>query len=267
MNHHGNAHTLMPQLTDIVRLKRAARQCMARSGAPGTDGVTWRAYREHLDHHLTALAAALGDGSWSPAPVRVLTWDSWGKRLTVAIPTVGDRIVHRTLRNAVEPILERDAYPPWLFGWRPRAGRPLAVAAAARHLAAGRQWVADLDVAAVTADADLDGIVNGLAVYVHDGTFLGLLRRVLVALPTPLAPGSGLTPMLTNLRLLPIDARLGNHATVRLTDNYTLFCPTRTAAEHAWDDLVSTLAEDGLVPNTAKSKIWRPNPEDLYAAG
>jgi hypothetical protein len=263
----GSAHTLMPQLTTIARLKRAARQCMGRASAPGPDGVTWRAYREHLDANLRDLALALRDGTWSPSPPRTVTWTSWGKRLTVAIPTVTDRIVHRAMRNAAEPVLEHDAYPPWLFGWRPRAGRPHAVAAAATHLAAGRPWVVDIDIAAATAGADLDDTITGVAAYIHDGTFLALLRRALTALPTPLAPGSGLTPMLTNLRLVPIDAQLDDLAVVRLTDNYTIFCPDRPAAEAAWQHLTTRLAEHGLAPNRAKSKIWCPNPEDLYAAG
>ncbi|MEW9518138.1 hypothetical protein [Streptomyces tubercidicus] len=74
-----------------------------------------------------------------------------------------DRIVHRALRNAVEPVLERDAYPPWMFGWRSRAGRPLAVAAAAAHLAAGRRWVVDLDVAAASRGVSLEQAVNSVA--------------------------------------------------------------------------------------------------------
>ncbi|MEW9518139.1 hypothetical protein [Streptomyces tubercidicus] len=35
-----------------------------------------------------------------------------------------------------------------------------------------------------------------------------LLRRILRTLPDPLAPGSGLNPMLTNLRMTPVDAQL-----------------------------------------------------------
>ncbi|MGP4112310.1 RNA-directed DNA polymerase [Streptomyces sp. 4N509B] len=267
MTSHPRSHTLMPLLTNVTHLKRAARQCMGRAGAPGADHVSWRAYRERLDDNLHALARALRDGSWTPSPPRTVSWTGWGKRLTVVVPVVEDRIVHRALRNAAEPVLERDAYPPWLYGWRPRAGRPHAVAAAAAHLAAGRPWVVDIDIAAATAGAELDATVDGVAVHIQDGTYLRLLRRALAALPTPLTPGSGLTPMLTNLRLVPVDAQLHHLAVVRLTDNYTVFSPTPTAAADAWDLLVAALAEHALAPNRAKSRIWRPNPEDLYAAG
>nr|WP_202420588.1 RNA-directed DNA polymerase [Actinomadura rayongensis] len=257
----------MPLLTDRVRLKRCARSCMRRPTGPGADGVTWAQYRDGLDDRIAELAAQLQIGEWRPGPVRSVDLPSWRKELRLSIPSVADRIVHRALRTAAEPVLDADAYPPWLFGWRRRAGRVDALTVAARHLGAGRSWVADLDVAAATSGAHLDDAVSWLARWVHDGSFLAVVRRALAALPMPLAPGSGLTPMLTNLRLVPVDEELGDLAVVRVTDNYTVFCTTSRAAERAAEAVTGALAACGLRPNHAKSKVWRPNPEDLYLAG
>ncbi|MEV3925893.1 reverse transcriptase domain-containing protein [Actinomadura coerulea] len=261
------AHSVMRQVTSERALKRAARQCMGRTGAPGPDGMTWRAFRQDMPARLAALSARLTDGSWQPSPARIAEFHAWGKDYRITIPTVADRVVHRSLRNAVEPVLERDAYPPWMFGWHRRAGRPLAIAAAARHLNSGLPWVADIDVAAASRGVTLDDAVTFVARFVHDGTLLALLRRILAALPDPLAAGSGLNPMLTNLRMTPVDQQLTGLAVVRMTDNYTLFCPTHAAAADAYQHLVDTLAAHGMSPAPGKSKIWRPNPEDLYAAG
>ncbi|MEE1823886.1 reverse transcriptase domain-containing protein [Streptomyces sp. BE20] len=257
----------MRQVTDTRHLKRAARQCMGRTGSPGADGMSWRAFRQDMPAHLADLSTRLTDGTWQPHPVREITFDAWGKQHHVGIPTVTDRIVHRAMRNAAEPVLERDAYPEWMFGWHRRAGRPLAVAAAARHLNAGRTWVADLDIAAASQGVTLEDAISSVAAFVTDGTYLALLRRILTALPDPLHPGSGFNPMLTNLRMTPVDQALADLAIVRLTDNYTAFCRTRAEAGHAWQRVVDALAAHGLRPAPAKSKIWRPNPEDLYAAG
>ncbi|MFD4479859.1 reverse transcriptase domain-containing protein [Streptomyces sp. NPDC058471] len=257
----------MHQVAAERSLKRAARQCMGRTGSPGVDGLTWRAFREDMPARLRTLSRQLIDGSWEPEPVRIADFDAWGKHYRVVIPTVRDRVVHRALRNAVEPVLERDAYPPWMFGWRQRAGRPLAVAAASAHLAAGRTWVVDLDVAAASRGVDLEQAVTSVADFIHDSSVLALLRSVLTALPDPLAPGSGLNPMLTNLRMAPVDRQLASTAVVRMTDNYTWFCRSRSEAEEAWVRLVMALDECGMRPAPAKSKIWQPNPEDLYAAG
>ncbi|MFJ6752499.1 reverse transcriptase domain-containing protein [Streptomyces sp. NPDC091266] len=261
------AHSLMRQAVGERTLKRAARQCMGRTGSPGADGMTWRAFRQDMPARITALSAALSAGTWRPGPLRVEEFDAWGKRHTVTIPTVTDRIVHRALRNAVEPVLEQDAYPPWMFGWHRRAGRPLAVAAAARHLNAGLTWVADIDVAAASRGVALEDAISSVARFIHDGSVLALLRRILSALPDPLAPGSGLSPMLTNLRMTPVDQQLTGRTAVRMTDNYTLFAATEPEAEAAYRHLTGLLAAHGMTPAEAKSKIWRPNPEDLYAAG
>ncbi|MBC2879326.1 RNA-directed DNA polymerase [Streptomyces sp. TYQ1024] len=257
----------MRQVTEVNHLKRAARQCMNRTSAPGAGGMTWKEFRHHLPARLAELSRQLREGTWRPKPVRTAVFDAWGKEYQLSIPTVVDRVVHRAVRNALEPVLDRDAYPPWMFGWRRRAGRPLAVAAAAGHLEAGRAWVVDIDVAAATRGVCLEQAVTSVARFVHDGTLLALLRRILAGLPNPLAPGSGLTPMLTNLRMSPVDRALDDVAVVRLTDNYTVFCTTRTDAETAWQRTVAALADHGMKPAPAKSKIWRPNPEDLYAAG
>src|SRR5262244_221378 len=116
------AHSLMPLVADAARLKHAARALMRHRSAPGSDGLTWAGYRRDLDARIGALATRLRSGTWQPARVRLVTWPSWGKVMTVAVPTVEDRIVHRALRLAAEPVLLRDAYPAWMYGWRPRAG-------------------------------------------------------------------------------------------------------------------------------------------------
>ncbi|QDY75340.1 reverse transcriptase domain-containing protein [Streptomyces qinzhouensis] len=260
------AHSLIGQLGERG-LKRAARQCMGRTGAPGGDGMSWRAFRQDMPDRLAVLAASLAHGTWQPGQHRTVMFDAWGKRHTVTVPTVTDRIVHRAVRNAIEPVLAHGAYPPWMYGWRPRAGRSLAVAAAARHLAAGHRWVVDIDIAAASTGVALEDAIGSVARFVHDGSLLKVVRRILTALPDPLAPGSGLSPLLTNLRMTPVDHRLDGHRVVRMTDNYTIFCPTRPAADQAWSHLTGLLTAHGMTVATAKSKIWRPHAEDLYAAG
>jgi hypothetical protein len=272
------AHSLMPLVYEPDRLKRAARTLMRRAGAPGPDGMTWSAYRTGLNTRIAELSERLRGATWAPGPVRLVGWPAWGKHLTIAITGVEDRIVHRALRLAAEPVLEQRAYPDWMFGWRPQAGRVEAISAAATRLSNGKTWVADVDVAAATTGATTNQAIDWLARWVHDGTYLHTVRLILDALPHPLAPGSGLTPMLTNLRLAAVDDQLTVPAVpgvtgesglslVRLTDNYTAFCPSRHDACGAMERITAALAAQGLAPNWVKSKVWQPNPEDLYLAG
>ncbi len=260
-------HSLMPLLVHPGHLTQAARGCMRTASSPGADGLTWHDYRTGLRDRLADLAARLRDGSWRPGPVRQISWTSADKHLRVTIPTVEDRIVHRAIRRCVEPILEVHAYPDWMFGWRPRRGRIHALAYAQQQGITSPCWVADIDIAHATAGVTVEHVLGWLAQWVHDGSFLATVRHALDGLPSPLAPGSGLSPLLTNLRLLPIDHTLTDLTVVRVTDNYVIFCADRLDAHQAFDHLTELLCAHALKPSPPKSKIWRPNLEDLFLAG
>jgi hypothetical protein len=190
-----------------------------------------------------------------------------GTVFTAVIPTVEDRIVHRAMRAALDPILETAVLAGWVSGYRPRRNRITALRQADAHLAAGRGWVADLDVAGASQGGTVDELVSWLAEHITDGSFLALFGRALAALPSPLAPGSGLWPVVFHLRLARVDAQLGGLAVVRFADNYAAFTPDAVAASQAYGQITAALATVGLQPNTRKSRIRPPhlaNPEDLF---
>lgn len=261
------AHSLMPLLVHPRHLTQAARGCMRTASSPGADSVTWHDYRVGFRDRLAHLAARLRVGSWRPGPIRQITWPSADKHLYVTIPTVEDRIVHRAIRRCIEPILEARAYPDWMFGWRPRRGRIQALAYAQKRGITSPCWVADIDIAQATAGGTVEQAVGWLAQWIHDGSFLATVRHALNGLPSPLAPGSGLSPLLTNLRLLRIDHALTNVTVIRVTDNYVIFCAGHLHAHRAFDYLVQVLSAHGLKPSPTKSKVWCPNLEDLFLAG
>jgi len=256
----------MPVFADPKYLHHAARDCMRRQSSPGADGVSWANYRQGLRERIEALSRALTTGSWRPGPVRPVVVTTYtGKPMTVLIPTVEDRIVQRALRTAVEPVLEAGAFAPWVSGFRPGRNRITAIRDVAAHLAAGFSYVADLDVAQVSAGSTAAEVTDWLARYVSDGTFLACFRTALTALPEPLAPGSGLAPLLINLRLSRVDALLGGMAVVRFADNYCVFTTSRPAARAAFERVTAALATAGLRPHPGKSQIRSsPNPEDLF---
>jgi len=256
----------MPLVYEEAHLRRAARACMRRRSAPGTDETTWAQWRDGAGAKITALSEALHAGTWSPAPLRpVLITNYFGKQFHVYVPTAEDRIVHRAMRNAVEPVLEELAFRDWVSGYRPRRNRITALSQVMTHMEAGRTVVADIDVARASAGATAEEVTGWLADYVTDGTFLALFRSVLSGPPEPIAPGTGLAPLLINLRLSRVDARFGGLAVVRFADNYCLLTDTPQAAEDAYAQATAALAAEGLAPNARKSRVrGHANPEDLF---
>jgi hypothetical protein len=263
------SHSLMPLLVQQRRLRQAARSCMRRASAPGADRVTWAGYRQGLDERLARLSQRLAEGTWVPGPLRIVEVSTFtGKRIEVVIPTVEDRIVHRALRACLDLVLESGVLAEFVSGYRPRRNRVTAVAQAARHVAAGCRWVADVDVADASGGASVDDAVGWVAACVHDGTFLQRVRTALAGLPQPVAPGSGLSPTLLNLRLRPVDVALADLMVVRFCDNYCAFAASSPEASKAFARIEGALAGVGLMPSLSKSRVRHGvNPEDLFLIG
>lgn len=258
----------MPLLSEPY-LRRALRQCGRRASAPGADGMTWGQLRREARTLLPHLAAHLADGTWQPGPVRDVVMPTYtGKQMHTFIPPVLDRLVHRALRNVIEPVLEARAFHDWVSGFRPRRNRITALRQAAVYHQAGFRWMADLDVASVSEGATVEEVIDWHAEHIHDGTFLARLRTALAAMPHPIAPGSGLAPMLINLRLSQVDKKLSGLRVVRFADNYVAFARTHEEAQEAFYVISDALLLLRLRPNETKSRIRDDaNVEDLFLIG
>jgi RNA-directed DNA polymerase len=258
----------MPYLVDVRHLSKAARLCMRRASAPGVDGLTWAGYRQGLRQRLTALADRLRTGEWTPQPLREVDIASFtGKVFTAVVPTVEDRIVHRAMRLALDPILDQRVLRDWVSAYRPGRNRITALRQADAHVRAGRVWLADIDVAGASAGGTAEQFVDWLADYVTDGSFLAVFRRALLGLSSPLIPGSGLWPVLFHLRLAQVDAVLDGRPIVRFADNFIAFTPSRDEAVQAFEAITAALAVVDLRPHPRKSSLRPPhlaNPEDLF---
>jgi RNA-directed DNA polymerase len=261
-------HSLLGQLADPKRLKRAARESMRRGSGPGADAVTWRRYRANLDARIHALALSIRSGTWCPTdPRRTVIHTFTGKPLHLAIPTVEERIVHRAIRRILDPILERDAFSDFVSGFRPRRNRLTSVRQACRYLSENRNFVVDVDVTDAGTGVTTNSIIDLLHQWISDGAFLHIIRTALSALPQPIFPGGGLTPTLVTLMLTPLDKAVAHMKVVRFTDNYTVFCRTYAEAQDTLDTLIATGKAYGI-QFTEKQTIHNdPNPEDLYLFG
>ncbi|GIG02092.1 hypothetical protein Cci01nite_71850 [Catellatospora citrea] len=241
---------------------------MRRSSAPGADGMSWAAYRKGMRARLADLAARIHSGQWTPGPLRTVQLTSYaGKQFPAVIPTVEDRIVHRALRHILDPILDAAVLADWVSGYRPGRNRITALRQVDAHLHGGSAWLADVDVAAASAGSSAQELTGWLAQYVQDGSFLALFRRAVEGLPSPLVPGSGLWPVLFQLRLAQADARLGHLRVVRFADNYIACARSGDEAATAVSDITQALAVVGLAPNARKTQIRPPYlalAEDLF---
>jgi hypothetical protein len=212
--------------------------------------MTWASLRHEASTLLPQLAQQLADATWQPGPLReveIVTYT--GKRTPTFVPPVIDRLVHRAMRNTIEPILEAHAFQDWVSGFRPGRSRITALRQVAAHRQDGYRWVADLDVASVSEGATVDEAITWHAEHIHDGAFLARLRTALAAMPESITPGSGLAPLLINLRLAQVDRLLSAFWVVRFADNYAAFARVQHDAEEAF---FAVSAPDAAAPQRAQ---------------
>ncbi len=242
---------------------------MRRRSAPGIDGITWRQYRQDFHFHLESLSERLSTDEWGPGPIKLVRLQTFtGRERIIVVPTVEDRIVHRAMRNCIEPILESYAFLDFVSGYRFGRNRLTSVRQAMHYFADGRKWIVDIDIEDASGHVAVNEVIEWLACWISDGSFLYRVRKALEGLPGPLFPGGGLTPLLLNLRLVPVDHALKNLSVVRFVDNYAVFCSSIEEALEVFEIVREVLAKNHLAPAQGKSRVRNDaNPEDLFLIG
>ena len=127
-------------------LEQAFKQVASNKGAPGPDGQSISAVREHLPELLRSLRPALLSGDYVPGNIRrVWIPKAGGGKRGLGIPDVVDRMVQQAVRLVLEPLYE-PMFHAASHGFRPGKSCHTAVRAASEHIQAGYDWVVDLDL-------------------------------------------------------------------------------------------------------------------------
>jgi group II intron reverse transcriptase/maturase len=245
----------MMRLSDLAEpgsLATLFARVRSRSAAAGADGVSPETFARGLDERLATLSAALRAETWQPsALVRLRREKAGGGVRVLSIPTVEDRIVIELLRTAidpeVEPLLSRVAY-----AYRPRRSAREAVDAVAARISDGARWIAHADIRDFFDTIRIDGVIDAVQDFVPDPALVRLLGRVLrrhaFSPGRGLAQGSALSPLLSNLALLPLDRRLcaAGFDLVRYSDNLCIAAKTRAEAEEGLRAIESEARRLGL---------------------
>jgi group II intron reverse transcriptase/maturase len=251
-------------------LERAWELVRANKGAAGVDQQTIADVEEYgISKLLDGLAADLRDGSWRPLPARRVFIPKPGREelRPLSIPAVRDRVVQAAVKIVIEPIYEAD-FLPCSFGFRPRRSQHDALQVLVDESWGGRRWVLESDVANCFEAIPHSGLMSAVEERVSDRHMLKLLRAMLRAgvmqdgavrrsdAGTP--QGGVISPVLCNVYLHRLDRAWqtrGCGALVRFADDLLVMCKTRREAERALATLTAILAELGLAPKAAKTRI------------
>ena len=263
-------HALYDKVSRRDVLERAWELVRANKGAAGIDQQTIADVERYgIAKLLDELAADLREGRWRPLPARRVFIPKPGREelRPLSIPAVRDRIVQTAVKLVIEPVFEAD-FLPCSFGFRPKRSQHDALQVLIDQSWKGRRWVLESDIANCFEAIPHSGLMAAVGERVSDRNLLKLLRAMLRAgvmadgafhrdvTGTP--QGGVISPVLCNVYLHRLDRRWAERGTgvlVRFADDLVVMCHSKREAEAALSALRSILAELGLEPKAAKTRI------------
>lgn len=267
-----NEADLMAAVLSPANLQKADERVCKNKGSAGVDGIGVAEFQAHLQRHWPTVKAKLLAGEYIPAPVRRvdIPKPQGGVRM-LGIPTLLDRLIQQALHQVLSELFEPE-FSDYSFGFRPGRNAHQAVQQAQQHVAAGCNWVVDLDLEKFFDQVNHDILMSKLSGKVNDRRVLKLIRRYLKAgmmadgvvwarqEGTP--QGSPLSPLLSNIMLTELDLELEQrgHRFCRYADDCNIYVRSEKAGLRLMASLEEFLGKQlKLKVNRAKSAVARPS--------
>ena len=264
-------HALWDKILRRDVLWRAWIAVRRNDGAPGIDKTTLADVEQYgVARLLDELAEDLRGGRYRPLPARRVFIPKPGRpdeRRPLSIPAVRDRVVQAAVKIVLEPIFEADMLA-CSYGFRPRRSAHDGLQVLIDESWRGRRWVVETDIANCFEAIPIEALMQAVQERVCDQSVLKLLRLMLRAgvmqdgqvhrSATGTPQGGVISPLLANVYLHRIDRAwdVRQHGVlVRYADDALVMCRSREQAEAALARLRSRLAELGLEPKQAKTRI------------
>jgi len=263
-------HALYDRIFRPDVLWRAWEEVRRNGGSAGVDGMTiedieWKGVEEFLEQ----IAKDLKAKRYRPQPVlRVYIPKPDGRKRSLGIPTVRDRVVQQACKIVIEPIFEAN-FQDCSYGFRPKRSAQQAVKAAKEALIWG-WWVVDADIQNYFDDIDHDLLISLLQRRISDRRVLKLIRQWLKggvledgcrkATETGSPQGGVISPLLANIYLHVLDMYWAERYTsmgklYRYADDLVIVCRTKKDAERTLKAIKWVMARLKLTLHPTKTRI------------
>jgi RNA-directed DNA polymerase len=261
---------LMNRVADPLNISRAYKRVVQNGGSGGVDGMGIEELQGWLGENLNILRSQLLSGRYTPQPVRgVRIPKSTGGHRQLGIPTVRDRLVQQCVSQVLMEGYEK-IFSCYSYGFRPGLSAHQALRQAGAYVAAGKNYVIDLDLEKFFDEVNHHRLLWLLSTRIGDkrvvqliGRFMrgGLLQDGLSTQRIKGTPqGSPLSPLLSNIVLDELDQELERrgHCYVRYADDVKIFVSSADRAHEVKRSITDYITQRlRLRVNESKSGVVR----------
>lgn len=259
---------IFEKIYDMENLQAAWNRVRANRPGPGIDRVRWEDFEANLLHNLHLLQKQIREEAYKPLPVSVFNEPKpTGKPRVIGISSMRDKVVQQAVLLAISSHFEK-YFLPCCYAYRPGVSALSAVKRAGQCIARGKLWLLKMDVEKFFDTMDHVILLELIRKVIDEKPILRLLSRLLKAkifkemgLFDNLVgsqQGSGLSPLLSNIFLYPLDKELWGRykeCYLRYSDDIAVFADEKEKLEETRELIEQLLTRLKLVPNQSKTSI------------
>ncbi|MEC3964819.1 group II intron reverse transcriptase/maturase [Flagellimonas halotolerans] len=241
---------LLEQILSPSNLNQAYKRVRSNKGKGGVDKMEVDALKVYLVENRDELLQSIRDGKYRPNPVRrVEIPKANGKKRSLGIPTVVDRVFQQAITQVLSPIYEKQ-FSAHSYGFRPNKNAHQALKKCRDYITNGYTYSVDMDLQCFFDTVNHSKLVEVLSRTTKDGRVISLIHKYLRAgvvngnkfeetkLGVP--QGSPLSPLLSNVLLNELDKELQKrgHRFVRYADDLIILCKSKRGAERTLRNII-----------------------------
>lgn len=259
---------IFEKIFDMENLQAAWSRVRSNRPGPGIDRIRWEDFEANLSHNLHTLQKQIREEAYNPLPVSVFNEPKpSGKPRAIGISSMRDKVVQQAVLHAIGPCFEKN-FLPCCYAYRPGMSALSAIRQAGRCIARGNLWLLKMDVERFFDTMDHSILLELVSRVIDEKPVIRLLSRLLRAkifkemgLFDNLVgsqQGSGLSPLLSNIYLYPLDKGMWDayrDCYLRYSDDIAVFADEREKLDEARGLIEQSLESLKLTPNQGKTSV------------
>ncbi len=241
--------------------KLAWQRVKANRGCPGVDHISIKDFEANLYNNLNLLRNLLKQGIYEPSPVIIKEIDKEdGKKRTLKIPTIKDRVCQEAVLLVVQPDIESE-FLNCSYGYRPGKSAFMAIQKVENLIKQGFHWVVDADIKDFFDSVNKKLVTILFAEKIKDKRIVNLIKKW-IQYDTPpetgIPQGMVLSPLLANIYLHNLDLAVSERAKgyIRYCDDFIILCRAEHEAMVLLDFVEKFIEEDLFLKlNKEKTRV------------